>query len=723
MLKTTQPILIFILLLCQFSFGQVNINAYKKYEYHWKEPKPEPIKVEAAFSKENVVYLTDQNVIVVGRQNEANLKVLYQRKARLKFLTADGVKKYSTISIPESLDPLYDYHETPFKNNAIKKAPPYYDMRLNWFAARITKADGTVISAEYADEYKEEDVLSMIMKLGLSYKYFTSHYWNFVFKNIEPGDELEYDYEVEIPFLDNFYRFYSVRAFFNGEEPKQNYSLVFKYKFDEAHTVKFMNNGEPDSVNIIDKMKCFYWTKKNLAGCLDETGSRGYTTLPYIIYSIDTESDSFVYNDAITAERKIMPFWTFILRFRESYDYTMRRNAAVKMFDRQNSLVKEFIKQCSAGIADSLKYARFTQINTVIADSFKYVFDDALFREEDSRKERIGDFVTERKIREISRYKLYAKLLNEVGLDYFTLYLMDNRYGKIDTSYISPVWNTEYLYAIYLDKNFALVHPKKSDNGWYMEELPFYWESSSGLLLNYNDLNINYLEKPRILKTSASSLNDNTRKSNIMVNVDLDNLTTSFDARISLTGQYSTITRFMYLGNSKDSIDNPLYNKKISDIDANAKVKSTEVTGRKNIFPYKFDVRTTYDASDILSKAADGSVTLSIKGWFNHIIYDHLVTENRQLDFYPDFVGQDSYRYMIKFNKPVEIIAGSQTIDLANSFGKLSIKFSQPQPDEIFIESYFITTAEKVAAEKINDVAEIYKAVSNLNAASLQIKY
>jgi hypothetical protein len=264
------------------------------------------------------------------------------------------------------------------------------------------------------------------------------------------------------------------------------------------------------------------------------------------------------------------------------------------------------------------------------------------------------------------------------------------------------------------------MHPKRSDFGYYLEELPFYWENSTGVLVNSYDLFYKYIEKPRIFGTAGSSLNDNVRLSNIMASVDLDSKQIDFEARVSLSGQYSTMTRFIYTLNQKDSINNPLYNKKISDISGDVKVRSSEITSSRAAFPYNISVKSSYTKSNGLASAQNDTMILDLGGWFNHIITDLGGSVKRELDYYPDFVGQDTYRYFVKFNRPVKVIPGDLPADIQNKFGKLEFKITQPQPEVILIESYFVTTSGRVAAADFNDVREIYNVIEHANGAALK---
>jgi hypothetical protein len=714
-------LLFFISFLVQHASAQLNYFGYKKYKHEWPEAKPSPMQVDQVFKHEDLVVLKDERLISVGGSLGSTTNVLIQRQARLKFLTPQGIVKNSTVILPESLDPLYDYHNTPFVNNRISKGPCYFELALNKFAARVIKADGRIIVAPYKEEHTVEENLTLIYKQSLTSKFVKNHFWTFLFENLEPGDELEYYYQLMIPYADNFIFFNSSRIFFNTETACQDYSLVFKYRTGPAHVLTYINGAEPDSTAIIEKVKYHYWNKKNLHGCLKETGARPHETLPHIVYALNTEPDMFQYNDPVTSAIKYIPAWLHILRFREHFDFLIRKNAENNVKDKQNLLVDAYINSQTEGINDSLVYLKLSKIHNNIAENFKYLNDEALFREEENRAERLGEFTQTEKIREVSRQKLYAKILNKLKLDYFTVYLMDKRYGKIDEKYQSPMWNTECLYAAIINSSTALMHPKKSDFGWYIEEMPFYWENTTGLIATREDLFYIFPDKPKIITTSGSSLNDNIRTNNVMATIDLDAKKATFEARVSLSGQYSTMTRMLYSHKINDSINNPLYNKKISHQAGNVRSLSEEITSKKTNFPFKFDVKSTFENENTVENSGENYL-INLSGWFNHIIYDSISTMNRQLSYYPDFTGQDLYRYYIKFNKPVTLQDLPENVEIKNAFGNLTIIYSQPQPDALLIESQFITTSEMVSAAKIGDVVKIFNEISRLNSSKILLR-
>ncbi|MBK6549855.1 MAG: hypothetical protein IPG11_05535 [Flavobacteriales bacterium] len=66
-------------------------------------------------------------------------------------------------------------------------------------------------------------------------------------------------------------------------------------------------------------------------------------------------------------------------------------------------------------------------LHNYIAEHFAYKNDSLWYQELDLKLARIGDQVSDERIREISRYDLYSKMVHGVNAGYSTAYLMDER--------------------------------------------------------------------------------------------------------------------------------------------------------------------------------------------------------------------------------------------------------------------------------------------------------
>ena len=220
----------------------------------------------------------------------------------------------------------------------------------------------------------------------------------------------------------------------------------------------------------------------------------------------------------------------------------------------------------------------------------------------------------------------------------------------------------------------------------------------------------NFNEEMRIINTPSSTMKDNSRIINSMVTADLNNAELQFSTKITLTGQYSTVTRCIYTGQPFDSTIHPTYAMKPWEISAGSELKSLKPNGTQYYFPFKFTAEAKYSDKTLLS-VEDDKFTIDLSGWFRHVIYRDLQSETRFLDFYPDFSGTDSWAYMITFNEPVEIVTKPDAINIDTEFGKFVFEIKQLNETQLLVNSYFAVKTLMVKKENISAVEDIYQAI------------
>ena len=75
-----------------------------------------------------------------------------------------------------------------------------------------------------------------------------------------------------------------------------------------------------------------------------------------------------------------------------------------------------------------------------------------------------------------------------MGLNYFTAYLADKRTGIISPEYFEPTISNDNLFAVLLkNDNIQFLYPKKERFGYYLNELPFYFEDVTTRLIYLDD--------------------------------------------------------------------------------------------------------------------------------------------------------------------------------------------------------------------------------------------
>ena len=238
-------------------------------------------------------------------------------------------------------------------------------------------------------------------------------------------------------------------------------------------------------------------------------------------------------------------------------------------------------------------------------------------------------------------------------------------------------------------------------------------------LSDYRRLKAPINEKMRQINLPGSKISENTRRNNVMVKVDLDNSVVDFKAKTDLSGQFSTLTRGLYQYDHKHETINELYSKKIWEINNQVELTDHQTKVANKEFPFQTTVTAHFSANNLMHSSND-TVTLSLKNWFNHIIYPDFNISNRQMDFYPDFMGTDSYVYLTQFNKNIKLLKDFEKVDIKNDFGRLTISLEQAGPNMLKISSYFAVAKKKVSVENIKNVKDIYQEIQKLNNSSIQ---
>jgi len=666
-------------------------------------------------AKNDAIIISEKDCIeVIGAKTEL-INYSVTKKVRIKVLTKAGIEKFSTVTLPEPFDQTYISHFPPDRNYTCV----FSEMKCTGFSATIVTDKGVKKEAKISQAVRDVRMVMVEKERYGTFQKFIYH-----IGNLETGDEVSIEYSYLFPYLENFTALSSMRLFFHGDVLKQNYQLTLKLHAGLNHDLNYYNGGDPDSVYTADNKKVYFWNKTNLQGCLHEEGGRPYLSLPYLIFTI--KPNGLFYTLPYSFEERYFPFYALYSYRREQNHLNIAKTVSQGVNIRQYNLIDDFIESQTRDIkGDSLGYAKLMKIQTTIAEDFKFENDVSSFNNDDVFDPTMGEDVIGRALQDITRYDTYVALIMKLGLNYFTAYICDNRMGEISNQYFAPMLDSDYLFGVILQNNtIHYLYPKKSRFGYYLNEVPFYFENSKARLVSLNDYRC--LKDPvneglRQSTLPGSQINDNVRTSNIMVRVSLDTLTAFFDARINLSGQYSTLTRGLYQYDYKDETINESYARKIFEL--NDKVRKisqeTKITNRE--FPFPAVVKTRYQAGNLLKKNGD-TIALDMEKWFNHIIYSNLDTSNRQLDFYPDFCGKDTYTYFVQFDKNIKLISAVEPTSVQNEFGELVLNAEQVSPVAVKITSFFVTTNSRVPANKIASVKQIYDKIREMNNSRMLLK-
>jgi len=670
---------------------------------------------EAKISDMHAIIKQEKNSISVTGKKSGLINFNFRKEITVQILDSAGLKKYSRYLFPESYDPTYIYHASEVRNpvNCFSK------IKMISFDAKLKSKTGNEKKPQIL--ITNNTIKSAVMN-NLYGRYDQPQY---VIQNLEIGDELTLVYEYYAPYRDNYEKLTSFRIFFNTSDLIEKYELEISYEKELNTTLKYYNSGDPDTSITSEGVVTLFWKKTNLAGCMDELGSRPYLSLPYLLFTI--KPYELLYTLPYSFEEKFIPLYTLAVYNREQDFINILRAIDQGVKDKQYLLIEKFITEQSKDITnDTLGYQILVKLVNFISDEFIYDPDTAVFKGDDIRKERLGEYIEGKTIREISRFNLYAALISKAGLGYYSGYLVDKRVGEICNEFITPMFENDFLLVPVLkNQTVQLVIPKKSRFGYYISETPFYYENVKVRLVSladYKDIKSPIFEGFRSMFTPSSNMEENDRKCNVKVDVDLDQLSASFFTKIILRGQYSTLCRPVYQYDICDNTINPMYCKKIYDFIPDVKLIKKEVNIAEKVFPFKTEVNLQYSSENLVKKISDGKYKIDLANLFQHIIYENFNSENRTLDFYADFVGKDMYTYFFTFNKNIEVTKAISKVDISNDFGDLIVDVDFSQTNQLRITTYFLVKSEKVPVAKIEQVKNIYDKIVELNNSSIEFK-
>ena len=561
----------------------------------------------------------------------------------------------------------------------------------------------------------------------------TLHAFNFKITNVKPGDEVELVYSYKTLTENN-------RVFFHSLLPKQNLSLSVSYATNEVYFFDFFNNAQPTLMPKADnesKERTYVWEMKNLPAYKNEVNSRPHTNLPYFTYYYHYRDFGKLKSNG-DYEQFLPYIWEAYYRRYVNYvekgfkiDYSRNEQLSKRFFnrpDKNTMTLNRFFESRTANIPDTFLIKRFMSIHNHITDSFNYDNDKEWFKEGFMKVKNISKVIDDKTLHNVSRTRLYYEMASRLRDDFYITMLADKRIENTDLNKYKPMIRWKYFYVIPYQGSYFFFYPKLDRFGHYANEMPFYNENNITFLIPQAIPDSSTWHEHTIISfprtaTPYSSIADNVRTSQILVNVNTQRNQADFATRVELKGQYSTLTRGFYQYESKDPLVSENYYHKIWEIPGCVKPDSVNVTENSKDFPFAYHFTAYYQTDKLLTKNQDGSFSIHLKDLLRFITEKNLDTTKRITDFYPDFIGQDTYKYYFKFDHAITVSNAEEiNFEEKNSFGALRIQVMNAQPNVILLESKLVVNAERVAATSITEVAWLCNVLDKLDQRSLVIK-
>lgn len=700
-IKIELILILFILL----TINSLTIYAQKlAFTEHQFANELEAIEIPNNFKKYSIVVLEDKvnaNVDVPGIVN---------RYIRFKILNKSGVENFKYFIMPQSFDVAKSIFSIPRYIDAAKRFPIIEIDDIKVFDMRIIKPDGRKINIEPIDS-----LVQFNFKIQhVTYKRFKVY---FKIPPLEVDDELEVYYKCDL---------YGNRIFFNNEYPKVKFDLKIRNVSNYYKILPYNQSFKTDSSEEKIGNDIYYiysFKANNLLPVGNKWNSKLYENCAYISFYRSNKLP--VYNSKKTLIGYREYDWRFGLKsftgFKREYnhfDYTDVNTTAY------NNLHKHIFNTSP----DTSIYSQIKTFNEYINNEFDYLYDLELITGDDMRLLNIGKNLNKKILRRFGTDNVYIEILDRINVDYYLMIMTDNRvsninYNKYSDDYISPgMLAFQYKNGIY----FLTV--KSHRFGHHLNEVPFYYENTNMILVprtvqldKYSGLREKYLPNLIYYKIPPSTESENQRVYNILSNVNLDSSSTTFNCKLKLSGQFSTLIRGNYIYEYVDSIVHGDYYRKIYNISSNSKLLDKSKTYESDIFPFNANFNFKYSDNTIIKKTNDSLVVLKLENLFQHVIekeIDTLVSN----DFYFDFKQSDIFRYNLKFNQKVKL-QNSEIQDIQTfTFGKYNFSIRQISENDILIESSLIIDNEKVNNNDLMQIVSLNNKITEIDKMVLNIK-
>lgn len=679
----------------------------------------------------DVIIENEEYCVSFGGKKFGYINVHISKKITFKILNDKGLKQLSNFSLPEPFDHTYIPHAPTIRNPEFL----FNEVKITNFDVVKIKPDGSNEPVNYTSTIAQKQIINPNDPWLFSMQYLTINkdnqvrfvdipVWEYQLHNLQVGDQVTIEYALYFPFFVNWNRLLNARLFFHSDIPKKE----FTFKFSHSSLLEFDINyylvsPKIDSTgNIINYV--FKFT--NMPGCLLEPGGRPYKDLPW--FSFSPKPYEMLYMHYNSFEEEFVPFWYILATEREVKIKKARHDNKIGLRNKDHYGFAKLAKKFQSYAPDDttgLNWLRYFQ--AWMADTVKYKCDSIYYKDMENYKlDHPGIELSAGLLKDHNIESTYANMIFHMGLDLFTVYPVDKRFGEMSPTYFLTVHDNDFLYsAILNDSSNVFIYPKSDISNYYCNELPFYFENVPSAVIHtydYAGYRRNYDNNMYITRTPVSSARDNVRKIYSIVNVNTSNHSLSFETRVNLSGQFSTLTRNVYTNKNCDSTINPIYLDKIYNIADNVKIIKINAGKPKIYFPYSTTVNLSYETNDLITENDQGQFTVSINYWFKHPYNKNLNPHFRFTDYYPDFLFSDTFVYMLKFDQPIKMTTNVNDISINNMFAFYSFSIKQTSPEQYMITSYLLIKSPKVCKTNIMEVAEIFDAIENVNRLKISFQ-
>ena len=709
------------LLLAAQLIGQSGIPRLKPHA--WPEASPWDPSWRTDPGRSTI--LEDDLVIHVRNRQPRFLALFFHRRKVIHFASQEDILRFGSFTLPESLDPLYDARYRPYGADPMAARPLWFNVRLDDFAARVIRPDGTwgEVGAFKSTEVEQVRTFRTMEPA-----------WTYVLdlQGVAPGDVVEVTWSYMVPYdmnaawtqgwrafawPDNWTRTTSWRILFHHALPIHHQTVRLDH--DLRHGIVVGGTSFHD-VKEDRNERSIRWEHHDLPGCLDEVNAHPTDDLPYASITFEADDQRYTAFDRLSGVPYRQPYWLYVLRIREQRALWWRRVAKKNVPDMQNQLFNAFVDRTVAGIPSKDHVRRAAALHNRIAEDFTYSNDSLWYQDKDRGLARYGDQVTDGRIREMSRYDLYAKLLYGIEAEHATAYVMDRRVGAMDGRWLTPLWESDLLFGVDDGHGVLWMYPKRGPTGLWAGELPFFWQGSRALLMHdgiriadvpppplFVDLPVEYEgATQRVIETTIDSADAIHGSTGIQ--------------RVLLSGQFSTLGRGSFKEEAMDRTVHPNYG--APPVPGGSWQPSWRIRSSSHVAPYRVQAERGFDGARVMTQDPPGDFVIEAAALVHHAVPMPFDPSTRDLPFYWDCPQDDRMIVDLYFERPVELVGEAPGHWVSSSQASISQRFILIDPHHLRFESRLRVNGEKEELIFAADVAEVLRvAAGEASAVRLRL--
>jgi hypothetical protein len=638
------------------------------------------------------------------------------RSVTFKINTQKGLDILEKYKLPESFDEVFDTRYKQGRKSRIK-TPFIQEYSVNKFAAR------KFFRSKWVDvpfKVNHETIKWVRASGNDAGEFIKDQIMVFQFENLSVGDVVEVYYESD--FSSNYG---SNLFYFNAGCPKLNCNYTFSYKVYQRFEgcafilpinvpdscVKREYTRYPDHSIVTDKINL-----KDVKGINYPSNSFAGKKLPHVFADFRyyrTLNGSYPSDGGRVYDFGLMRPTHF-----QWIIFTDTTNYYTKIYDKQFASLRKFVATLPPVIGKDSSSTVFFKTLCDTFNEFRFITSNHLYYNESALINTYsGDHVLKRRMVEHFQWKLYRDILNDNKVFYYVTNVQDKRFGEHTPHFRASYAYEKNLIAVPVKNSFIYFMPRYDGMKYHLNELPFYLEGTLAALYprNFQDETKDKDDKMfKFLKTHKGTYNENTRTENASVRISLDSLKADLTIKESLSGQFSTVVRHLYLNECIDSTISQQYFKKCVDkpFSANAKIKlSSKITE----FPFRYN----FNCSERIT--LPDSRTLSLKNWFSFPLSKVSLPQKPTHDYYFEFDFSDSYNFQLNFTNPVKLAnASSFSRNISNDYFELESRIDTISEASYLVKVSVVIKKTSIPENKMDLLMDLVKELDALNSFTLE---